>query len=216
MTRLLAIAASAAGAMALASPAYATIVFCEGPSNTCGGQGDTVHLDSTDTGTDNILFGTVQNGSIGVIFTGTENITYNLNGGGNGQAWIIPTDGLFNSLDVSLQSGFAFTHLEFDLNAPTNQGPQPDWNVTLYGYDANNAQFSETFLANNNEFFNVNAIDGQVITHVSFTSASDLVAVGQVRIGGAAAIPEPATWPLMILGFGGAGAMLRRRRALVA
>ena len=30
--------------------------------------------------------------------------------------------------------------------------------------------------------------------------------------GGGAAIPEPSTWALMIMGFGGAGAMLRRRR----
>ena len=34
--------------------------------------------------------------------------------------------------------------------------------------------------------------------------------------GDATAVPEPATWALMIIGFGGAGAMLRsrRRRAL--
>jgi len=31
-----------------------------------------------------------------------------------------------------------------------------------------------------------------------------------------AAIPEPASWALMIVGFGAAGAILRRRRALVA
>jgi hypothetical protein len=30
------------------------------------------------------------------------------------------------------------------------------------------------------------------------------------------AVPEPATWALMILGFGGVGAVLRRRRALAA
>lgn len=30
------------------------------------------------------------------------------------------------------------------------------------------------------------------------------------------AVPEPATWGLMILGFGGAGAMLRRRRMVAA
>jgi hypothetical protein len=34
--------------------------------------------------------------------------------------------------------------------------------------------------------------------------------------GGGQGVPEPATWALMILGFGGAGAMLRRRREALA
>ena len=34
--------------------------------------------------------------------------------------------------------------------------------------------------------------------------------------GGVTAVPEPATWALMILGFGAAGAELRRRRPLAA
>lgn len=33
---------------------------------------------------------------------------------------------------------------------------------------------------------------------------------------GSAAVPEPAAWALMILGFGGVGAMLRRRRTALA
>jgi hypothetical protein len=38
--------------------------------------------------------------------------------------------------------------------------------------------------------------------------------VDSVRVGSSdtGVVPEPATWALMILGFGGAGAMLRRRR----
>jgi hypothetical protein len=32
----------------------------------------------------------------------------------------------------------------------------------------------------------------------------------------AAAVPEPSSWALMILGFGGAGAMIRRRRTAIA
>ncbi|MBS0282967.1 MAG: PEP-CTERM sorting domain-containing protein, partial [Proteobacteria bacterium] len=32
----------------------------------------------------------------------------------------------------------------------------------------------------------------------------------------AAAVPEPATWALMILGFGAIGGMMRRRRVSVA
>ena len=30
------------------------------------------------------------------------------------------------------------------------------------------------------------------------------------------AVPEPATWAMMIIGFGGAGSMIRRRRAVIA
>lgn len=39
---------------------------------------------------------------------------------------------------------------------------------------------------------------------------------GIVRDGGGGAVPEPATWALMIAGFGAVGAMSRRRRALAA
>jgi hypothetical protein len=43
--------------------------------------------------------------------------------------------------------------------------------------------------------------------------------VGHIRIGGVGidgSVPEPATWALMIMGFGGAGALLRRRRSALA
>jgi hypothetical protein len=38
----------------------------------------------------------------------------------------------------------------------------------------------------------------------------------QVREGVEGGVPEPATWALMIMGFGGAGAALRRRRTAAA
>ena len=34
------------------------------------------------------------------------------------------------------------------------------------------------------------------------------------QISDGVAVPEPATWALMIMGFGAAGAMIRRKRAL--
>ena len=50
----------------------------------------------------------------------------------------------------------------------------------------------------------------------SITFASDSDAFEFDGLAGSLAVPEPGTWALMILGFGGVGAMLRNRRRLVA
>jgi hypothetical protein len=42
------------------------------------------------------------------------------------------------------------------------------------------------------------------------------VSINQRAAPPTAAIPEPATWAMMIIGFGAAGAMIRRRKAMVA
>ncbi|MBW8812189.1 MAG: PEP-CTERM sorting domain-containing protein [Caulobacterales bacterium] len=229
MNRLLTVAALAAGTLAFAAPANAAITFCEGAANTCGGQGDTVHLDGNDDGSDNIVNGTIVNGTVGVIITDfdPQNITSNPNGQGQGQAWVNAAGSTkqnpltFDSLDFALTGGYRFTHIEFDLNPPNGGGPQDPWSVTIFGYDASNTQFSQIFNGNKqNNFFNANADGGDVFTHVSF-NAPPLVGVGHIRIGGAnlpttTTVPEPATWALMIMGFGGAGAMLRRRRTIAA
>ena len=36
------------------------------------------------------------------------------------------------------------------------------------------------------------------------------------NVGGGGVVPEPATWAMMIIGFGAAGSMIRRRKAVVA
>jgi len=58
-------------------------------------------------------------------------------------------------------------------------------------------------------------------TEIRFTSGNPIPGSGNTSWGAAldnvsvtTAIPEPATWGLMMLGFGSAGAMLRRRRAV--
>jgi len=48
---------------------------------------------------------------------------------------------------------------------------------------------------------------------VAKRGAGETVLIPNVRI---TAVPEPATWAMMILGFGAAGSVLRRRRAAVA
>lgn len=51
----------------------------------------------------------------------------------------------------------------------------------------------------------------QGVTGITLDSTANSFEVS--NIGGVAAVPEAATWALMLVGFGGAGAMLRRRRA---
>lgn len=50
-------------------------------------------------------------------------------------------------------------------------------------------------------------------TNVTFTSGSGMFLTGKADTAG---VPEPRTWALMLLGFGGLGAMLRRRRRATA
>ena len=54
----------------------------------------------------------------------------------------------------------------------------------------------------------------KVLVDVELTSGGNAFEVSD--FAASTAVPEPATWALMILGFGGAGAMLRRRRAVTA
>lgn len=54
--------------------------------------------------------------------------------------------------------------------------------------------------------------NGAKVSSITFQSTSNAFEFD----GLAGVVPEPGTWALMIMGFGGAGAMIRRRRAAVA
>ena len=54
---------------------------------------------------------------------------------------------------------------------------------------------------------------GDKVSSINFTSTQDAFEFDGLAGN---AVPEPATWALMIAGFGGAGAMLRRRRQIAA
>ena len=62
-------------------------------------------------------------------------------------------------------------------------------------------------------FFGVQASAGEYFTSVSY-SGGNATGATDVQLGGA--VPEPASWALMISGFGMAGAMLRRRKVALA
>ena len=103
----------------------------------------------------------------------------------------------------------AFTSTEFRLFGGTAT------QATLTFVDTAGQVFTRTFDIPANGFFNARAIDGQQIDYFTIAANGTIGDVRQIRIGGVVdvgVVPEPAAWALMILGFGGAGAMLRRRR----
>lgn len=200
-----------------ASSASAAINFCHANGvGACNVDGENVHFGDDD-GDDNEVLGWLQGGLIDVIYTAsptTELITTSQQGGG--VAWVVPIDGLLTSLDVSLEAGYTFTGIRWRLDAPQPDGGRPvTWGITLHGYDATNTQFTQSYSGiTQDEFFSIKATGGDRLTHIDFTTTSPVTATAQWEIGGV--VPEPGAWALMIAGFGAAGAMIRRRRAIAA
>jgi hypothetical protein len=65
--------------------------------------------------------------------------------------------------------------------------------------------------------FNFTATSGsQVLKFLSIGTPNSLPPIASIDGVSLTAVPEPAVWAMMLIGFGGMGAMLRRRRALAA
>jgi hypothetical protein len=125
----------------------------------------------------------------------------------NGQSRFLATDGSFDAGSIFLTAGGTFTSAEFNLfNALAG--------TTSVGIIINGGEVQNFALGNGENFFGITATGGDTITSIAFdTNGSGVADLRQLRLGGvAAAVPEPATWALMLLGFGAIGASMRRRR----
>jgi len=94
------------------------------------------------------------------------------------------------------QNTWTFTDLPFDVSFYSIKAG--DNQILLFGLSPATDSFTTASSARL----------GASISHVTFFGGDDS--------GGGNEIPEPSTWALMIMGFGSAGAMLRRRKAVVA
>jgi hypothetical protein len=98
----------------------------------------------------------------------------------------------------------------------TFQGATTDVNFTSVTLDGH------TFTVGDNGKNEFRFIDNLPVTSgtqtliVSGTSAGNGSFAGTIAFAPNRAVPEPASWALMILGFGGIGATLRRRQARLA
>jgi len=203
--------AAAAGTLGLfaATQAFATITVISTPPFPQNPP-ENVLLDANAAGS--TIFGATNQTDTAVRFTTT---TDPLNATSNGQASVTALDNSLGALNISLiNPNLGFTSFEFNLDSNVS-GPLTLVFTDQFGHTQTGTQ-TFTVGANGSNFFDALATNGELITHVS-VSGANLSSAGQIRLGGVASfVPEPASWALMIVGFGGMGAALRarRRRAL--
>jgi len=199
--------ALASAAIFAALPADAAVVFSD---KNQPGSLNTVHLDGN--ASSNVVIGNVNNVQA-VVITGTEAI--HPSNDGNGQPWVVASDGTLNKLTFSLLNGLLFSEISFNL-VPLDAQGNTSWTATLSAISPDGAVNPETFTVKGNQFFDAYTTDGWKITSVTFDTPVNLQGVGQIRIsdfsGGTGGAPEPGTWLFMTLGFGLLGAALRHKR----
>lgn len=185
-------------------PASAAVTICLGGG--CAAQpGSNVLLNTGETGT--TVTGTLNNMAGTVSLTSTESLSLPA----NGAARVSATDGILNNpLTFTFNDGL-ISALEFNINALTNG----DVFFTFAGGDSDGQVTTLYDLGKNGENF-FNAFNGtfKSVT-MTFANGATVDDVRQFRIGAAptAAVPEPATWAMMLLGFGAIGFGMRRRRS---
>jgi hypothetical protein len=114
--------------------------------------------------------------------------------------------------NVSL--GGAYSAFQFDwgsidtYNTLTIHGSGADV-VVVPGGNFPNAANGNQFLPGTNGLFTVRGNAGETFTSITLQSSQNSFEIDNLAVG---AVPEPASWALMIVGFGLAGGMVRAKR----
>lgn len=203
-------AAAVAAAIGIAGPASAEIVIVDASSI----QGSNILFNSGDQSGNQVTGITNDAASAPVLFTGAAGAILNALGGqarvqgALNTATPNPNDVLpLKSLTLAMGNGGTFNDLEFNLFG--GKGTTATFTLT----DNAGTQFTfDRALSNGSNFFGFQGINGQTIREVTIAvSGVGFRDLRQVRLVPGAAVPEPASWALMIGGLGLVGMMGRRR-----
>jgi len=193
------IAAAGTMALALASQANAAVIITSGSFGTSGG----VHSDpglSAPTVT-----GTVNGGELVTLSSLTDVVDTS----GGGESVFSADDGSMQQFSIQFAS--AYDQVTFDIFKPTDG--QTAWTLSVNGTAVDLTGF--TPLTKNTNKFIVDS-GGAGITNLTFTFTPGEQDIREIRVLDkivTGSVPEPATWAMLLAGFGGMGALLRRRRA---
>ncbi|MBV8238440.1 MAG: PEP-CTERM sorting domain-containing protein, partial [Sphingomonas sp.] len=143
--------------------------------------------------------GVVNQDGSSVTFTSSNAIT---GGGGGGEATI---SGPMADLNVDFAKSWDKLTFAFSNDVASN------FTMFVNGvalFNSGNCSFCDLKKNANNQF----TLSGPGINNIAFTFDPAIATAKQFRVEGlSSGVPEPATWALMILGFGAVGGMLRVR-----
>lgn len=191
-------------------PASAAVYVCSGAN--CTGVSENVLVDKNSVAS-SLVKGATQSG-VKVEFTSSTDL---LLGAANGQATIDAKDGLINNLTFSLLDGYSFGSAIFNLEAAPGKVKGEATSVTISYYDPVLKLFgTKSIKTNGQNFMGIYSDSGERFYGVTISGNPTNTGWGQLkqlRLGDVqGAVPEPATWAMMIVGFGAIGASMRRRR----
>jgi len=229
MRRAIMTALAAAATISFASPAWAAVIVNVSTTNGTPLQ-DAIHASQTND-TDNAVqvFGSTDQGgqSANVTFTGGTEFLANeaagnsnlaiTDGGGFAAITDSPTDGTLNLSSLIINPDQLFSDLKFSIQL-TQDGAFTVYYLLSSGggfVPAPNMPISQDAKGNNNYLVDVT---GGTFDAVQIVSTVPLFEIKQMSINNVApgAVPEPATWAMMLLGFGGIGLTMRRRKPTLA
>ena len=201
-------------ALALGSPAHATLIL---QSGLVGGSGDVDNVIFNAcglSGSSGMMVQGCLNGSHSTLvnFTGNESLSIS----GGGQAVISASDGTFDYIQIALADPtMGFSKLQFNLDAIANGTANfqaMDQFGTVFTFD--NIALS----GNGQNFFTLSSMDDQIAVSLTLMSTAGLQNIGdltQVRVGTAdiptVEVPEPGSLALLGLSLFGLGAVARRK-----
>lgn len=142
-----------------------------------------------------------------VTFSSTDELS--LFGASNGHAQIV---GPFT--DLLIDPELLFSAIDYTLI--TGPGPTILADIEVFLSGGGSAIFNDIALSGNNDRFRIYGTEGEMFESIAFSFDSAVDQIEQVKINTAdvtSAVPEPSTWALLLLGFGAAGAAMRRRKS---
>lgn len=195
---------------AMATVANAAIIVTTSPVSTT----ENVLFNNTVFAPGNMSFTTDTNKTPGtnVTFIGNEALKTIA----NGQCCVTGADDGLTFLEFKATDPLVgFSVVEFNLNWDKKTSDPTTALLTFYDQFGNSTPWTSGTLGNGVNRFGAYTTLDSIISRVTIQTSKDLAYVQQVRLNAAqiSAIPEPATWAMLIVGFGMVGASMRRRKS---